>query len=399
MSWLRHLRPRSLRAVVAILGGVLLGGALLGVWLAREPRYGGKTLREWEVLLNSPRPEERAAAVEGLRREGEAAGLDLAQEVAAADSLGRRAYRRLRPLVPDAVHNRLRWMIKEEERIRRQATAVRALGSLGGKPTPEALDAVRIALQHEHVLLNLAAMDALRRFGVDGLPVLVGALEAGSAQMRQFACVALAELGTNAAVAAPLLAGLLETGGPDLQAKAATTLAFAGPGGIAWLTQTLSSTNQHTRQWAAYGLGLSGPAGVSAVPALIPLALGDPRPATREAALRALVKVDWSSPEVVRLLLDAAESREESLALPALEGIANRPRAIRENLGRLEALLEHPSPLRRAAAARAIGQGGRHAAAAIPRLRSMASGTNALATQAALGALRLIEPPPTSNAH
>lgn len=395
-AWLRHARRRGAWKLVALLVGPLVVVGALALWLAREPRYGGRTLREWEVLLNSPKPEQRAAAIDGLRREGRVVGLDLAREVAVADSLGRRLYRRLRPMVPDMVHRRLRWMIKEEDRIRRQATALRALGQLEGDPAPETLDAIRVALHHDHILMNLAAMDVLRRVGVAGLPVLAHALQSNRSQARLFACEALAGLGTNAAATAPLLAGLVETGGPDLQAKAATALARVGPGGIDQLVAALSSTNQQARLWAAYGVGMAGPDGARAASALADLVRTDRHPATRQTALRALVKVDRLDPDVGLLLMDLAADPDDALAVAALEGIADRPRLIREHLGSLEALLAHPSAVRRGAAARALGQGGRHAASAVPKLRLLATDTNALASQPALHALRMIGPVPDS---
>jgi HEAT repeat protein len=197
---------------------------------------------------------------------------------------------------------------------------------------------------------------------------LIGLLDDPAHATRVAACLQLSELGPQAAAATPKLAELLESQVLVADAAFVTLIAIGADAHGATGTVTRRLTRIRTEPEAGFRkeaklLGQFGPEAKEAIPALLAIALENHGKARRD------IKI----------------GHEE--AVTALAAIAAEPPA------ELLDLLGHSSPLKREAAAKALGAFGPRAAPAVPRLIEQLRDANPFTALAALVALEQIGPP------
>ncbi len=230
-----RILPKHRRVRVAL----LLAAALVGVAAWRllspgEPVSGGRTLTEW--LYNTDPdfvwiPNDVYGHIHDELRErlesGEPWGPGQARPVIGLPEAGPR-HAALQALGTNALPWLLDWM--------------------SSRPRP--LERVREFVQNKF---------ALPLFHPGGL---------GAVERRHVAAFdGFSDLGRLAEPALPALSKLLN--GPDPDLPLAWAIARIGPGGIAVLTNALTSPRQDVRDLAALSLGLEGPAAAPAVPVLL----------------------------------------------------------------------------------------------------------------------------------
>ncbi|MGE3852556.1 MAG: HEAT repeat domain-containing protein, partial [Planctomycetota bacterium] len=262
---------------------------------------------------------------------------------------------------------------RDEAAISRALALLAAIG-------PAAEEAVPAMIRHfgnDDGDLRTAAWKAVARVGAAAVPSLIDAAGRGSENHRVAAMRAIEQLGDLAREAAPALMAALNQSSLWIVAAAARALVATGgitPAAAPRLTALLGETNDSICAVCARALGAIGPAAREAIPALV-AGLERRLRDTFNAIADAIRRIDLAA-AIAPLLaaLDHAEPLVRSRAATLLGGLDdnNRSRAIPRLIRALDDVSQ-PTPLAAAAAAlAALG-----ATDAVPRLRELASHTDA----------------------
>ena len=248
--------------------------------------------------------------------------------------------------VDPGVQQRVQDLVRElqHDDVRRRWRAAVALWEMGPYAA-EATDALMAALVDPAPIVADAASGALARIrgqsaprlgearpttGPVDVPLLVEALHHEDVRVREWAAVALRDLGPGAHDAVPALIEVLRDPGSGIRDWAALAL-----GGVAIevtavlpeLVQALHDANMFLRAAAATSLGALGSRARPAVPQLV-AALRDENGSVRARAAVALGRIGSLARDAVPVLLRLLEDREPSVAdaaALALEKIIGRP--------------------------------------------------------------------------
>jgi len=231
-----------------------------------------------------------------------------------------------------------------DEDVRRRWRAAVALWEIG-PPAAGAVAALDLALDDPAPIVRDAALQALARVrgesapppgdlhlttGSIDIPQLVEALRHPDVRVREWAAVALRDLGPSAQEAVPALLHALGDAGGGIRDWAALALgAVATDAEAVWppLVRALQDSNMFLRAAAATSLGSLGSRGKPAVAALT-AALRDEHGGVRARAAVALGRIGSGARDAVPTLLRALEDRDVSVsdaAGLALEKIIGRP--------------------------------------------------------------------------
>jgi len=235
-----------------------------------------------------------------------------------------------------------------------------------GALTSRVVQALHDARADSDPVVRTRAAEALLDLGLGGtaeVEILIEALEGADPEATSDAVGALTKAGPAAAPAVPALIARLEAELEQRDPNAARVPAFD-------LAQDLRSfwkTEQVRRLRLLRALSAIGPAAAPAAPLLMRL-LDDPAWRIASAALNALCAVTPRSPDLLPLLLQALEGSSDQIesrdAVQALAQFGPETQGVVEALAK--ALQASVAP---EAAARALGQMGRGAVAALPALR------------------------------
>jgi len=257
---------------------------------------------------------------------------------AAAESLGQMGLR------ASAYSSQLVRLLGDNDAAVRQA-ASRALGQIG-KPAVEVL--VR-ALQNGDPIFLQAVVETLGKVGKSATPMLIDSLQSDTEPtlVRQYAALALAEIGSADKRVLRALIAALEYEMPDL------------------------------RRSAVEALGQLGPPAAVALPKLISLSL-NPREdvLVREFAITALAHIAPQDDAVTAALVTAVsdgEPRIYAAGVSALEAV-RRTAVIDSDISSLIGQLQNAKPEARIAAAQKLGETGPYAAPAVAVLTEALAG-------------------------
>lgn len=228
--------------------------------------------------------------------------------------------------------------------VRRRWRAAVALWELG-PAAAEAAPALEEALRDEAPIVGHAAAQALQRIrglggpraadprpttGVVDVPLLVEALRHQDVRVREWAAVALRDMGPGAQEAVPALLAVLRDPGSGIRDWAALALGSVSTDVEEVLPElmiALQDPNMFLRAAAATSLGALGSRAKPAVPQLVQ-ALRDENGGVRCRAAVALGRMGPMARDAVPTLLRLLEDRETSVsdaAALALEKIIGRP--------------------------------------------------------------------------
>lgn len=236
----------------------------------------------------------------------------------AASALGhfgpaaRPAIEALAPLVTDS-----------DARVRRMA--IRALARI--RPGPEVSVPLLVkAMKDTDPAVRTHVLTILAEIGKPAVPALVKALK--NEKSSYWACLVLAEIGPDAADAAPGLAELLASNAkPEVRREATLALGKIGSAAapaVPTLTKTIEDKDPAVCCGAAFALGCIGPKAKSAEAALAKCADGDNR-LLQTVAAWALAKIEpedaAAKQKAVTLLTKALGSKISHLRRAALRGL------------------------------------------------------------------------------
>jgi hypothetical protein len=276
----------SKRWRIIALGAALL---LLGAWLAlsykAEPRYETRTLSGWlgQYRSHSDDFKEQARiwqeADHAISRMGSNAVPFLVEKLKYRESS---FLRRLRELLGRQSVISVRWL--EDPGYEQMAMeGFRALGSQAKSAVPE----LRLLLAQSDK--SDQAAQCLLSIGWETMPVFMEALSNRNSVVQRFVARSLAEFGTNAAPALPVLLQWLDDSKADDRGCLAGIIGeigYGNPNVIRVLTPLLQE-QEHTAWGAALGLARSGQAGLWP----LVLALTNQNPRVQIGAACALRKV------------------------------------------------------------------------------------------------------------
>ena len=234
-------------------------------------------------------------------------------------------------------HVRVRW---------RAAVALWEIGAAAEAAVP----ALTTALNDEAASVADAARQALKRItapvdpprpapagpsttGPLGIPTLIEALRHDDVSVREWAAIAVRDIGAPAAEAVPALVSALEDTTSGIRDWAAMALGSIGPAAkeaLPALLVALRDTNTFLRAAAAGALGAIGTAAESAIPQLI-AALKDENRNVRSRSAEALGEMGPLARSAMPALLEALEDRDVSAAdaaSAALRKIIGGPSAV-----------------------------------------------------------------------
>ena len=219
-----------------------------------------------------------------------------------------------------------------------------------GAAAVAAIPALTIALQDEAASVADAAREALKRIsapsvtprmapagpsttGPLGVPTLIEALRHEDVSVREWAAIAVRDIGPSAVEAVPALMAALEDTTSGIRDWAAMALGSVGPAAKAALPAllvALRDSNTFLRAAAAGAIGAMGTEGQSAIPDLI-LTLKDENRNVRCRAAEALGEMGSLARGAMPALLEALEDRDVSAAdaaSAALRKIIGGPAAV-----------------------------------------------------------------------
>jgi HEAT repeat protein len=344
--------------------------------------------RELVRLLSDPDPGVRAAAAVGLGAlaKGASPGSPTTQQLAAlkdeSNAVRRQAARRIygfpvRPLPPELV------AALQDRSAEVRAAAARALVHFGPDLDPE-IPALMTMLERDEPLVRLACSQALyAAWPTPALaPTLIAALKSPDRGVRLIAAELLGRIGPEARGAIPALIAVLKepfTPGVYTAGKAARALGQMGPSreAVAALVEVIAANKLVWR--------IATPPAIEAIglPAAVALPDLNWEPVRIDAAIHGLGDIGPPAAEAVPALIAGyrkALETEHSLAqvgIPeALERIAPNSPWAPDAVAVLIRALDAKDRYIRLKAVDALGQFGKDAAAAIPRLRTLRDGAD-----------------------
>jgi len=299
---------------------LLLAGSVAEIFLfshKHEPRYEGKTWRQWVTQLRSNRETEDLRA----RR----ATVALQQMALKSVPMLIRELRHREPVVAllsTKYGSHLppmwrRWLQQAGEAHLIRAAAADALGAIG-PPAKVAIPFLRTALLDEAELVRANAAVALGRMGPlahDAVPSLASLLADNETQVRICAANALGKIGPDGKGAVASLVGSLNDPVPLVRASAACALGKINA--VSWLVVPaliggLNDSDEFVRSSAVVAIGKFGAQAVQATPALAS-ALTDPSYPVRICAAEALGEIGPLSKLVLPALIEAQRNDHAGL--------------------------------------------------------------------------------------
>lgn len=181
-------------------------------------------------------------------------------------------------------------------------------------------------------------------FSVSDVQTLIGQLQNPDPKLRQDAANGLAEMGAQAASAAPALGKALKDADAYVRNAAANALSQIGPSAkmvLPEIMQAMHDSDPSVSQAAQTAIGVIGPDAYKAVPDLIGFIKAWPSSATESPAAFALIKIGEASvPGLAKLL----EEPEKRVVLAALYCMGEIKSTSRTTLDALYYALQNPDP-------------------------------------------------------
>lgn len=177
--------------------------------------------------------------------------------------------------------------------------------------------------------VRVSALDGLADSGKAAVPYLIAAI--GNQRTAYWACLALGEIGPDAAPAVPAVMQVLaKDPRAEVRREAAMTLGAIGPAAasaVPVLTRSLEDREYGVRMGAVFALGRIGPAAASAEKALHRVEAGNSPPVLRTVTIWALASIHpenkLATRRAVLLLADAMRSKEPRVRATAVRGLAS----------------------------------------------------------------------------
>ena len=237
------------------------------------------------------------------------------------------------------------------------SAALDTLASTGAKNPPE-LAALISQLRDPASKIRAAAAEAIAELGPSAGsagPNLAALLTDPSVQVRRAAARAVHATRADAVAVLPALVKAVEDTDPVVRASAMEALNEIGKAAVPSLTQSLRNTR--TAYWACMALGEIGADAAPAVPGLTELLAKDRRPEVRREAALALGAVGPAAAAAVPRLSEALDDTDPGVRMGAVFAIGRIGPAARGAKTRLERLLQGgPLPLLRALTAWALAR-------------------------------------------
>lgn len=299
---------------------VLLAGSIAGIFLfshRREPRYEGKTWRQWITQLRSGNENEDSRAQRAtvaLQQMAPQSVPILIRELRHRESVLALLSARYGSHLPPIWR---RWLPQAGEAPVIRAAAADALGAIGS-PAKVAIPFLRTALVDEVELVRANAAIALGRMGPlahEAVPSLASLLGDSESQVRICAANALGKIGPDGRRAVASLVESLNDPVPLVRASAASALGKINV--VSWLVVpaligVLKDSDEFARSSAVMSIGRFGARAAQATPALAS-ALTDPSYPVRICAAEALGEIGPLSNSVLPALIEAQRNDHAGL--------------------------------------------------------------------------------------
>lgn len=345
---LREIGPRARDAAPAL--GRLLGDGERYVSSAAAralEAMGGAAVPVLVASLSDPNGAARSQALSSLRRMGELA----------------------RPALPQ-----LAKIVAAGQGENAKVALEAILNTRSGSPDVVAA-AMKAAAEPELAKLAFQVIGWSGPHGSPAVPLLVGALDHEDYFVREAATGSLAQIGSEAASAVPVMIDLYRSNrhaSRELIIRSLPHIDPASEAATAFLVDVLSSSVEEFQMAACDALRGMSAVPVEAAPKIV-LLLDAGQSDVRRAAVLAMAEFEWevASPAIPRLLQILAEDQQEvrRAAAGALAGLDS------EGTTAVPALIEalgDPAPRVREAAAFGLAGIAEHASAALPALQDLA---------------------------
>jgi HEAT repeat protein len=266
---------------------------------------------------------------------------------------------------------------------------------LATNPDPATVDELEKRLRDPDLDVSLAAVHALRDFGENYQFALGRRMKADKTAQGPAWIEALGP-DIRAARIAPILVKALRDKDCQVRAIVAVALGEVGPwteGVVPTLVESLNDPDLMVRAGAARALGTVGPSAAAAIPTFLQALRESTGDVYHQKVAEAIGQIGASAAAEVIPLLQKAMNRPFMIA-PSTRSLSLLGDVTTTAVPRLLELVDDPQWLVRYQAVETLGQLGRKARAAVPRLRSLATAEADAAVQAAATeALRKIEAP------
>jgi HEAT repeat protein len=283
----------------------------------------------------------------------------------------------------------LREVLEKEKSVPVRVKIVEALWKIEKSPASLLLPPLQQALKDKNPDNRVAAAGVLGMMGPaakNAVPALSLALKDDDLSVRSEAATALGEIGPTAKDAVPaLLATATQKDFDFIEPIIAITLGKIGPAAVPALTTALEGKGVGLRRTAATALGLIGPKAAAAAPALA-AALADSEASVRQYAAQALGQIGPAAKGELPKLTPALKDRDGAVRVGTALALWQIDRRT-EGVAVLTEVLGGKSGYLRERAARALGEIGAEAKAALPALAAALADKEAGVRAAAAEAL------------
>lgn len=273
--------------------------------------------------------------------------------------------------------------------------AAGALGQLGHNALIAVEPLIRLLKNDRAKNSRWIAAEAIGKVDVDGrlsVPALVDAMRSPDKDVRRFAALGLAALGSKASPSLSALKRMLTDKDPGVQVACAKAIWKAGGSvklSVAVLNAALLRNDRFGPMWAAEVVAEIGPPGIETLPALRKLLKHEHKYFAEKAATaigRFGPAASAAIPDLTKELVHE-EGAVRAAAAEALWNINHDPRAIQRLTNELKDVFHGAGR-----AAEAIGRIGAPAANAIPALEKLRYARDSFTRKAAIKALRKLDP-------
>jgi HEAT repeat protein len=331
-----------------------VAGFLICGWQMREPVYKGKTASQWADQLQSSNPKTFSEAEQAIRQIGAAATPVMEKRVRSRRNGFIAAAQKAANHLPKILRDPTRGFLARQDDLMKQIAAAHALRTLGPVAEP-AIPVLGEVLREGNSVLSSAAATAMGSIGPAAVPELARSLDSKNYLVRANACLALRSIGPAASGACRRLAEMLESSNADDLALASFTLGRIGQPAMPLLNDKMCSSNILTLVWSAKAIGIAGPYGQKAAPALLRQA-SHPDARVREAVISALGNISVFSAEANNALKAALQDPQAEVRRSALQAVFDgRPRLAAACLPRIIQLASDENSDIRTLAAKTLG--------------------------------------------